>query len=69
MHDVITCVLVYLVCGSCTWVVMDGSGLTRCSFEGQPVSRIAIVLASLMMIVAWPVFAWEWVKGLRGMRR
>lgn len=64
-HDLVTCVLVYLSIGSLVWLVLDGLGIINNRFVAHPQrSGRALVLATLMMIVGWPVFVTQWIKGM-----
>lgn len=65
-HDFVTCGLVYLSGGSLIWLVLDGLGIIGNTFVARPSSSArALVLASLMMIVGWPVFVARWVRGMQ----
>lgn len=63
-HDLVTCALVYLSVGSCIWLVLDGLGVIGNTFADRDASRQAMVLATLMMILGWPLFVFWWVKGM-----
>lgn len=65
--DLITPALVYLSIGAVLWLVLDGLGIIDNTFatRAQASSR-AMVLATLMMIVGWPVFVFNWLKGMWG---
>jgi hypothetical protein len=56
------CALVYLSIGSVIWIVLDLLGVIGTAFKPQVPG--AIVLATLMMIVGWPLFVAWWVRGM-----
>lgn len=61
--------LIWLMIGSLIWVFIDGLGVIENTFvararSGRPMTKNAMVLATLMMIVGWPVFIWSWVLGM-----
>jgi len=69
-HDLVTGTLVYLSIGSGLWVVLDGLGIIDNSFSARTsASRRAMVLATLMMILAWPWFVALWVRGMWRLQR
>lgn len=66
-HDLVKAGFVYLAAGSVMWMFMDHLGIVENSFEarlaaGKPVSMRIAVLATVLMILAWPKFAWAFVK-------
>lgn len=64
--DLVTCCLIHLSVGSLIWLVLDGLGIIENTFAARnQVSSRAMLLATLMMIVAWPAFVYAWVKGMR----
>ena len=63
-HDLVTWGLVYLSVGSGIWLVLDGLGVISNSFAAKQSRSGALVLATLMMIVGWPVFIYAWLKGM-----
>jgi hypothetical protein len=78
MHDLVTVSLCWLAAGSLVWCFLERTGVIRSTFlerveSGRSSSvrnaQIAIVLASLTVIVAWPAFIAVWVNGMRRARR
>jgi hypothetical protein len=68
-HGVVTCSLVYLSIGALIWLLLDCLGVINSSFTAarsgaKPSSPQALVLATAMMIAAWPLFVFVWVKGM-----
>jgi hypothetical protein len=59
----ITVLLVYLTVGSLIWVIPDGLGIIDNTFTAHK-SGPAMVLATLMMIGAWPWFVVIWLRGM-----
>jgi hypothetical protein len=71
VHDVVTCVLVYLEIGSLIWMVLDGLGLVQAGYlasraRGEASPAGALVLATMMVIVLWPRLVFIWLKGMWG---
>lgn len=69
VHGVVTCSLVYLSIGAAIWLALDCLGVINSSFiaarsGAKPSSPQALVLASAMLILAWPLFVFIWVKGM-----
>lgn len=65
----ITALTVYLSIGAVIWLVLDRISVIERSFgaaraAGTRIAAQALVLATLMMIVAWPVFVFVWLKGM-----
>ena len=58
----------YLFIGVLLWLVIDGLGIIRESVatrsaHGRPVSGEALAIATVCMIVGWPVFVFAFVRG------
>lgn len=64
MHDFITGVLIYLNVGSLIWCFLAGVGVIDNTFARRGGSRRVMVLATLFMIVGWPIFIGRWVWGM-----
>lgn len=64
MHAAVTCALVYCSTGSMIWLILDGLGIINNTFTRRNAGSAAMVLATLMMIVGWPVFTGRWVWGM-----
>lgn len=65
LHDLVTACLVYLSVGSLIWLLLDGLGIIDNTFAARSnATARAMVLATLMMIVAWPLFVFTWIKGM-----
>jgi hypothetical protein len=60
----VTAFLVYCSVGSLIWLVLDGLGIIENTFAARNSSTGAMVLATLFMIVGWPLFVWKWAKGM-----
>lgn len=60
----ITCLLVYLIIGSMAWLILDGLGIIDNTYAAKKASTRAMVLATLYMIFGWPVFVFQWVRGM-----
>lgn len=61
----ITGILVYINIGSIIWLILDGLGIIDNTYAARTnTSSKAMVLATLMMIFAWPVFVFTWVRGM-----
>jgi hypothetical protein len=65
----VTGFLVYCFIGSLIWLVLDGLGVIQHTFvtrirNGKPTSNQAMVLATVMMILFWPLFIARWVRGM-----
>lgn len=61
----ITAAFIYLSIGSVIWLALDGLGIIDNSFAARnQASSRAMVLATLMMILAWPLFIFNWLKGM-----
>jgi len=74
IHDLVTASLVYLCAGGLLWVLLDYLGIVEATFiarskPGKPLSAWALVLPTIAMIVLWPWFIVNWVRGMRGVRR
>lgn len=63
-HHVITCLLVHCSIGSLIWVILDGLGIIDNTFAKRNCGAVAMVLATLFMIVGWPLFVGRWVWGM-----
>lgn len=62
---IVTCALVYCSIGSMIWLILDGLGIIDNTYaERNAASSRAMILATLMVIVGWPVFVWQWVRGM-----
>jgi thiosulfate reductase cytochrome b subunit len=66
----ITFAFVYVLIGAVLWMVLDGLGILKNSFaerlaRGNPTSMRVATLATAMMILCWPKFAWAFVKAFR----
>jgi hypothetical protein len=69
-HDVVTCGLVYLAVGSIVWMALYGAGLVQEAYAKRRDPKLAILLASIGVIVGWPMVAWVFLAGLiEGARR
>jgi hypothetical protein len=62
-------ILIYLSIGALIWLVLDGLGLVRAGYlasraraEASP--GVAMVFATLMVIVLWPWLVFTWLKGM-----
>jgi hypothetical protein len=71
---IVTFTLWYLFVGAVIWMVLDGLGIPKASVvarraAGRPVTTRGVVMATLLVIVAWPRFVFVWVKGLRRVSR
>ena len=68
LHAFVTSALVYLAIGSFAWLVLDQCGVIENALEakrrarGRPVTLPFAVLASVAMILVWPMFAWIAVR-------
>lgn len=57
--------LIYLNTGALIWCFLDCTGVIDNTYANRNMaSKRAMVLATLMMIVCWPVFVFSWVKGM-----
>lgn len=66
LEAIVRGLLVYIMIGSVIWMVLDGLGIIQNTFVARPnATRTAMVLATLMMIFAWPRFVYVWIKGMR----
>lgn len=62
----VTAMLIYLSIGAVIWLVLDGLGIIDNTFAARTrTSAQAMVLATLMMIAAWPCFVFSWLNGMR----
>ena len=81
-HGFVTGCLIYLCAGSLLWVLLDAWGIVDHTIKarlkrGEKSSMAALVIATAMMILAWPVFVFGFLAGmmtgliarLRGVRR
>lgn len=59
----VTLMLCYLAVGSTLWAVFVATGMFN--LNGRPV---ASVMASVAMILTWPLFVLAWLLGMRRMR-
>lgn len=55
--------------GSLIWLVLDGTGVIENTFvkrkaNGKETTLTDGVLATIMMVVAWPVFVALWLRGM-----
>jgi hypothetical protein len=69
----VTCALVYLLVGSLIWLFLDWAGIVKSSYRarlarGEPTTWGGLTLATVFVIVGWPMFVSMWIKGARGMR-
>lgn len=62
----VTFALVYLSIGALLWALLDGAGVVQSQFDNTPERsrKLAMVLATLMMIGGWPVFLHRWMRGM-----
>ena len=63
-------ILIYLLIGFAIWLALDGLGIIQHCYaaqlaRGKEPSFAALVLASLLVIVTWPLFVLVWAKGMR----
>jgi hypothetical protein len=66
LEAIVRGLLVYIMIGSVIWMVLDGLGIIQNTFVARPnATKPAMVLATLMMIFAWPRFVYVWIKGMR----
>jgi hypothetical protein len=70
MHTLVTAALWYLFVGAVIWMVLDGLGIPKASVvarraAGRAVTTRGVVMATLLVIVAWPRFVWVWARGMR----
>jgi len=68
-HDLVTAGLIYLCAGSLLWVLLDAWGIVEHTIKarqkrGEKSSLAALVIATLMMILAWPVFVFGFLAGM-----
>lgn len=73
---IVTFALWWLFIGACVWVLLDAQGIFAdysrdAAARGRPVRWPGLVMATAVMIVAWPWFAWVMLcklrKALRGL--
>jgi hypothetical protein len=65
-ETIVTVLFVYIMIGAVILIALDRLGIVARTFVSRPdVSPRALVLASLMVVAAWPMFVWVWCKGLR----
>ncbi len=66
MSVVVEPVLIYLFIGSVIWLVIDGLGIIRATVVMRsahaPVSGAALTIATVAMIVFWPLFTLRFLK-------
>lgn len=70
LHALVTLLLWWLLVGAVIWMVLDGLGIVRESVEvrraaGRSATTAGVVLATLLVIIAWPAFVFVWAKGMR----
>jgi hypothetical protein len=57
--------MVYLSIGAVIWLVLDRLGIVAGTLVSRPdAPPRSLVLASLMTILAWPVFVASWLRGM-----
>lgn len=62
----VTALLVWTSLGAMILIVLDGLGIVRKTYLTRPnTTRTGMVLASLMVIVAWPMFGYVWLRKWR----
>jgi hypothetical protein len=65
MDGLITPALIYLSVGGVLWLVLDGLGIIDNTFATRTRdAKSEMVLATMMMIVGWPLFVFNWLKGM-----
>lgn len=74
MHAFITCLLWYIAVGSIVWAVLFGNAFADAvsafrARNGRAAPRAAILIASCMLILAWPLILWAVVRGGAMVRR
>jgi hypothetical protein len=67
-NHLVTASLAYLMIGSLVWMLLDGLGIVRNSFEarlarGRPVSFLRGALATAAAILAWPMIVYVFLRG------
>jgi hypothetical protein len=61
----VTAILIYLSIGSVIWLILDGTGVIDNTYAARNRSAgRAMVFATIMMIVCWPLFVARWLKGM-----
>ena len=70
-RDLVTGGLVYVAIGALIWLVLDGLGVIRNTYlkraaRGERPSTAGMVLATLLLILTWPVFVVGVLSALRG---
>lgn len=75
-HDVVTGFLVYLSIGSLIWMVLDGLGIIATTYAERRADntapallRGAMVVATVLTILLWPLFVFRMAKGVWSARR
>lgn len=63
-HDAVTCILVYLAIGSIVWLAMYHQGIISEAYAKRRDPQLAIVFASVAVIVGWPIVAWAFFAGI-----
>lgn len=53
----ITAVLVYLLIGSLVWLALYCAGIIQGAYRNRPDRKVAVTLASLGVVLGWPLFA------------
>lgn len=62
-HHAVTVFLVHCSIGGLIWVILDGLGVIQNTFTPGK-SGTAVVIATLIMVLGWPLFVWRWLKGM-----
>jgi len=68
-HAFVTGCLIHLCAGSLLWVLLDAFGIVQHTIEqrikrGMKPTLPALVIATMMMILAWPVFIFGFLAGM-----